>query len=242
MPSRTRARSFVGLFAAGLWVSSLLQACGGRSDTEEWLYADLRSGASSGARAGDTGRGAAGGGPSASAGSGTGVGASGGTGVVGVAGASSMGGTPAGGGGPIGQAGTAIGAQGGMAQGGSAQGGNAQGGVGGEPSGPRTTCGESSCDASAQQCCAGLGGFECMDKGSDCNGAVLSCGNSDDCPGAAACCLRVIEAEVGSSSQCKAACVAMGPSRERQLCRSDEECPSGHCRPTVFGVSVCTRF
>jgi hypothetical protein len=233
-----RLRHFLGPILAGLVLLPLLQACGGRSDTEDYLFGSDGSGAngtgavgtgassSSGARPGDDpGQGANGSGAIGSGASGSG--ASGGAG--------SVGGKATGGTRPIGEGGVSAG---GVATAGTGQGGS---GVAGSPPGPSISCGGMTCDSKVEQCCAGFAGFGCIPKSDECVGAVLSCTNSDNCPGNTVCCLKVIEAEVGSGSQCKAACLGMGPQRERQLCQSDEECPFEHCRPTVFGVSVCTR-
>jgi hypothetical protein len=148
-----------------------------------------------------------------------------------------MGGLGTGAGGPIGEAGFDGG---GTDSGGT--GGTGMMGMAGESSGPRTSCGDTTCDALTQVCCAGLGGFGCIAEDQECNGAILTCSNADDCSGNTVCCLRVIGDVVGSS-QCKASCQTMGmpQNRERQLCSTDAECPFEHCRPTVFGVSVCTR-
>jgi hypothetical protein len=223
-----RPSHFLGLFAAGLLLLPLLQACGGRSDTEDYLYgsdgsAANGSGASSstGARPGGDGEGADGSGADGSGANGSG--ASGG--------ATSTGGKASGGTRPIGE--------GGVGTGGNATGGTGQGGSG-VPPGPGVSCGDVTC-TSDEQCCAGFAGFGCIPQTQQCAGAVLSCSNSDDCSGNTVCCLKVIEADVGSGSQCKSACLGTGPQRERQLCQSDAECPFNHCRPTVFGVSVCTR-
>jgi hypothetical protein len=243
MPSLLRPRRFLGLITAGVLLLPLLQACGGRSDTEDYLFGSDGtaatgtgadgSGASSstGARPGDDepGQGATGTGADGSGADGSGANGSGASG-----GASSTGGKASGGTRPIGEAGSS---QGGVGTAGTGQAGS---GTAGAPPGPGVSCGGETC-SSREQCCAGFAGFACIPLSDECAGAVLSCSNSDDCPGATVCCLKVIEAEVGSGSQCKAACLGMGPQRERQLCQSDDECPFNHCRPTVFGVSVCTR-
>ncbi len=215
--------------AAGVVLLPLLQACGGRSDTEDYLFGSDGSGAtgtgadgtgassSSGARPGDDepGQGANGSGADGS-------GASGGT--------SSTGGIAAGGTRPIGDGGVSSGGVG-----------TAGTGTAGSSPGPTMSCGQMTCDTELEQCCAGFAGFGCIPRSEECAGAVLNCTNSDDCAGNTVCCLKVIEADVGSGSECKSACLNMGPQRERQLCQSDDECPFRHCRPTVFGVSVCTR-
>ena len=215
--------------AAGVMLLPLLQACGGRSDTEDYLFGSDGSGA--------TGTGADGTGASSSSGArpGDDEPGQGANGSSASGGTSSIGGKATGGTRPIGD--------GGMSAGGVGTAGTGQGGssVAGSSPGPSMTCGPMTCDTALEQCCAGFSGFGCIPKSDECSGAVLSCTNSDDCPGSTVCCLKVIEAEVGSGSQCKAACLGMGPQRERQLCQSNDECPFQYCRPTVFGVSVCTR-
>lgn len=230
-------RHFFGLFAGGLLLLPLLQACGGRSDTEDYLFGSDPNGATGTGANGTGASPSTGAGPGSEGAQGTGANGSGangsganGSGASG--GASSTGGNASGGSGPIGEGGV----------GGSDVGGTGQAGSGsaGAPPGPGVSCGGATCNTD-QKCCAGFGGFGCIPESQDCTGAVLNCSNSDDCPGSTVCCLKVVEAEVGSGSQCKAACLGMGPQRERQLCQSGDECPFGFCRPTVFGVSVCTR-
>jgi hypothetical protein len=248
MRSLPRLRHFLGLFGAGLLLLPLLQACGGRSDTEDYLFGSDPSGAtgsgadgsganaSTGARSGEgpgQGEGAEGSGANGSGATGSGANGSGANGSGASGGAVSTGGKASGGTRPMGEAG-----EGGTGSGGSGQGGS---GTAGAPSGPQVSCGDATCNRLTHQCCAGFGGFGCIPEDQECVGAVLSCTNSDNCPGNTVCCLKVVEADVGSGSQCKAACLGMGPTRERQLCSSDDECPFGICRPTVFGISVCTR-
>lgn len=214
MPRLPHPQRAAHLVAAALCLLSIASACGGRSDTEEYLFgADNGSGAD-----GATGTGASNG--SGANGSGAnGTGASGGTGPIGEGGFDG--------------GGTATGGTGGSGVAGS--------GMAGSPSGPQVSCGADSCDTSKEFCCAGLGGFGCLPKGSECGGAVLTCSQGGDCPGNTVCCLKVI-GDVGGESQCKASCVNMrGPGRERQLCSRDDECPFDHCRATVFGLSWCTR-
>lgn len=225
-----RLRRFLGSLTTGLCLLPLLQACGGRSDTEDYLFGVDGSGATS---SGATGSGAA------ASGATTGVGAdSSGANGSGANGSGANGSGAGGGTGPIGEGGFAVG---GTAVGGTGQGGSTAGsGSAGEPSGPRVSCGDTTCDASDEACCAGLGGFACIRQYEPCNGAVLSCSSSSDCGGDDVCCLIVV-GEVGGGSECKANCQSMGMFRERQLCSTDAECPFEHCRETVFGVKVCTR-
>jgi hypothetical protein len=203
-----------------------LQACGGRSDTEDFRFSDdLPNGATS-SNVGASSSGGASGGkkPSGTAGSGVVVGGSSGVGGGGV----SVGGK----------------AQGGAAQGGAAQAGTGAvtGGVGGTASGAPITCGGNVCDSLSETCCATLAGLGCISEGQACNGAVLNCGSTSDCEGSQVCCLSFV-GEVGSGSACKNGCDGMGPGRERQLCVTDADCRGNRsCRDTVFGISVCTRF
>lgn len=208
-----------------------LQACGGRSDTEDFRSgADLSNGGTSNVGASSSSGAVSSGGkkPSGMAGGGVVVGGSSGVGGGFVQGGLSAGGK----------------AQGGAAQGGVAQGGSSvvTGGVGGTGIAAPITCGGSVCDALRETCCASLGGLACIPEDEACNGAVLNCGSSSDCEGSQVCCLSFI-GEVGSGSACKNGCDGMGPSRERQLCVTDADCRgSRSCRDTVFGISVCTRF
>jgi hypothetical protein len=232
MPSLLRPRRFLGLITGAVLLLPLLQACGGRSDTEDYVFGSDGTAA--------TGTGANGSGATTSTGArpgddpGQGANGSGADGSGASGGASSTGGKATGGTRPIGEGGVGTA---GVGTAGTGQGGS---GTAGAPPGPGVSCGGETC-TSREKCCAGFAGFACIPESDECAGAVLSCSNSDDCPGGTVCCLKVIEAEVGSGSQCKAACLGTGPQRERQLCQSDDECPFNHCRPTVFGVSVCTR-
>lgn len=204
-----------------------LGACGGRSDTEDFRFReDLANGGTSNVGASSSTGAVSSGGkkPVGMAGSGTVVGGSGvgGSGVV-QGGATSAGGKAQGG---FGQAGT----------------GAVTAGVGGTGIAAPITCGGSVCDGLRETCCASLGGLACIPEDEDCNGAVLNCGSSSDCEGNQVCCLSFI-GEVGTGSACKNGCDGMGPSRERQLCVTDDDCRGNRsCRDTVFGISVCSRF
>lgn len=204
-----------------------LQACGGRSDTEDFRFSDeLPNGGTSNVGASSSTAAASSGGkkPSGTAGSGVVVGGSSGVGGSGV----SAGGK----------------AQGGAAQGGAAQAGTGvvMGGFGGTGTAAPITCGGNACDSLSETCCASLAGLACIPEDDACNGAVLNCGSTSDCEGSQVCCLSFI-GEVGSGSACKNGCDGMGPGRERQLCVTDDDCRgSRSCRDTVFGISVCTRF
>ncbi len=231
MPASFRLGSALGLLCCSF---AALQACGGRSDTEDFRFTDeLPNGGANGVGASSPGGAVSSGGkkPTGTAGSGTVVGGSsgvGGSGVVqggnvGVAG-QGQGGVPSGG---VGQAGS---------------GGVGGTGVGGTGVVVPVTCGNVICDASVDTCCATLGGFGCIPAGQTCNGAVLNCGSTGDCEGNQVCCLSIIN-DVGSGSACKDACDGMGGGRERQLCGTDADCRGNRkCRDTVFGVAVCTRF
>lgn len=230
MPASFRLGSALGLLCSSF---AALQACGGRSDTEDFRFTDeLPNGGVSGVGASSATGAVSSGGkkPTGSAGSGTVVGGSSGVGGSGVVQ-----------GGNVGLAGQG---QGGKSSGGVGQAGTGvvMGGVGGTGIADPITCGNTVCDALVETCCATLGGFGCIPEDEACNGAVLNCGSSSDCGGNQVCCLSIID-EVGSGSACKNNCNGMGPGRERQLCVTDADCRGNRtCRDTVFGVAVCTRF
>jgi hypothetical protein len=213
-------------------VFSGAQACGGRSDMEEYSYG-------AGEPVTTAGRSGAGGGTSlgGSAGTGSSLGGRGGASPIGpTAGTTSIGGTFAVGG-ASGSGGTGLA---GTAQGGAATAGStAMGGVAGAPDGPTITCGEASCDADTQTCCAS-GGLRCVPRGAACDGAVLGCTTNTDC-GEDLCCLS-LTGDASAASSCKPQC-SMGGTRDRQLCQVDQDCrePFRFCTPTVFGVNICTR-
>lgn len=215
-------------------VLPVVQACGGRSDTEEYLFGDepITVGASSGsggnATAGRTGTGGAVGvGASAGIGAAAGVGASAPIGgMIGMAGEPAVGGTGVAG---SGTGGVATAGTSGLA------------GAAGMPSGPPISCGADVCNADTQSCCAGFGGFQCVAKGGQCQGAVLACTSNEDC-GMQECCIS-ITGDADAASSCKARCDTMGGGRDRQLCQADDDCraPFRFCTPTIFGVNICTR-
>ena len=209
----------------------LVQACGGRSDTEDDLYGsgDPITVAGNGSSAGRGGATAGGRGPGVSGSSAVGGssvagmstgGASASGGSVSVAGSLSIGGA-------TGQGG--IGTGGGVPVAGSA-------GAAGSPS---ITCGSEVCDANVESCCLS-GGFHCVRKGKPCAGAVLGCTTRADC-GGDVCCLS-ITGNVADASSCKPSCNT-GATRDRQLCNMDSDCepPFRFCTPTVFGVNICTQ-
>lgn len=225
LPSLSR-RALKALLAVAC-VVPLAAACGGRSDTEEYLFgADgpITVGASSSI------------GGSATAGR-TGVGGS----------APVTGGTAAGVGATTAIGGTGIGTAGEPSVGGTGVAGSGQGGIGvagaaGAPSGPPITCGGEVCDSATQTCCAGgFGAFQCIAQGAVCQGAVLACTNNADC-GMELCCLS-LTGDADAASSCKPRCNTMGGGRDRQLCQVDDDCrdPFRFCTPTVFGVNICTR-
>jgi hypothetical protein len=207
----------------------LLQACGGRSDTEDYLF-DGDGTISIGASASTAGRSSTGGTrPS---------GGSNGTGGAGVAGSTPnpTGGVSVGGSGPIPGAGTT--GIGGNGTAGMPQAGNATGGTSGSP----ITCGNQVCDSASQNCCAAFGGVTCVGRNQDCEGAVLGCTVNADCAGGDVCCIS-ITGDIDAASSCKARCDNTGTGRDRQLCQSADECrdPFMYCTPTIFGVNICTR-
>lgn len=220
-------RPFRALCLVGMAVVSV-QACGGRSDMEDYLLYGDEEVAGSPAAGGSPGTGA-----SASTGGkkpgkgGTSTGAS-----APVGGDASEGGSVSAGGSGI--AGTIS--SGGVGN----QGGIAQGGTG--PFIP-VTCGGETCNALSQVCCATLGGMGCVAEEQECTGATLLCGTTADCTDDQVCCLQII-GETNATAQCKDACEGRGPGRERRLCSNDSECSPNRpfCRDTTFGVKVCTRF
>lgn len=223
------ARVLRALVAVSCWLP-LVQACGGRSDTEDYLYGsdDISLGGAAGTTGGSRPVGAAGT-PSGT----SGVGASSAIGgSVGVAGAPTTGGVSATGGVATGGTGTAgFGAVAGTL---------GIAGAAGAPSGPPVTCGADVCDSASESCCAGLGGLSCVTKGQACAGAVLGCTTNADC-GMDICCIS-ITGDISAASSCKPRC-DMGMSRDRQLCQVDADCrmPFRFCTPTIFGVNICTR-
>lgn len=238
-------RSFRALCLLSLGVAGV-QACGGRSDTEDWLFDDSPSVGNGGASAGGKR-------PAGSAGSSSvGGKAVGGSSAVGTGGANAGGASLAGAGGAslAGAGGAGLAGSGGAAHGGVAQGGMPSAGSpgsAGEPAGGAShdapiTCGAEICDGSSQQCCATLGGIACLPQAALCSGAVLSCGSSTDCPGNQVCCLSLL-GDTGTGSECRNNCPASGSALERQLCSSDAECRGPRrCRDTVLGIRVCTRL
>jgi hypothetical protein len=233
VPSVRWARALVAVTC----LFPLVQACGGRSDTEDYLFGSdgtITQGASAnvgGTRTGVGGHtGIAGNNEGATSPiGGTGIGTSGSGpigGTIGVGGAVPIGGTGVvAGAGGIGVAGTT-----GIA------------GAAGMPSGPPISCGAQTCDANQQTCCAGFGGFSCIAKNKTCNGATLGCTTNADCAGTGVCCIS-ITGDADAASSCKARCDNMGAGRDRQLCETDNDCqmPFRFCTATVFGVSICTR-
>jgi hypothetical protein len=230
MAIRSRSHAALRALLACCCVLPLLQACGGRSDTEEYLFgADepVTVGASSSiggsVTAGRPGVGGA-----------VGVGASAGVGATStIGGATSTAGQPS-----VGGTGVAGSGQGGVAAGGA---GGAPG-VAGAPDGPSFSCGADVCDADTQSCCGAFGVFQCIAKGGQCQGAVLACTNNADC-GADLCCFSVT-GDASAASTCQPRCNTMGGSRDRQLCQVADDCrePFRFCTPSVFGVNICTRF
>ena len=103
------------------------------------------------------------------------------------------------------------------------------------------TCGNETCDANNEFCCAGFG-LTCLPKGQICNGATLGCTTNADCDGNDICCIS-ITGDASAASSCKAQCDFMGGGRDRQLCQVDGDCrpPFRFCTETIFGVNICTR-
>jgi hypothetical protein len=240
MPASPWSARALRALLAGVGFVPLMQACGGRSDTEDYLFgsdgvvagsASSPSSAGRGGAATTAGRGPTPGG-GVSVGGGISVGGSvsvGGTAIA-VAGTSAVGGTVAVAGAP---------SMGGAVQGGSGTAAGGRMGSAGAPSVPKITCGSEICNADAESCCF-TGGFHCIAKGKACGGAVLGCTTRADCSNGEVCCLS-ITGDVAEASSCQASC-SVGTSRDRQLCdvASDCERPLRYCTPTVFGVNICT--
>jgi hypothetical protein len=226
MPALSPSRALRALVAV-ICSFPVVQACGGRSDTEDYLFGadgSITVGASSGGGAGGTRAGVGGSGAVAGLGNSAGVGAT-----------VAMGGN-------IGQAGEPA-VAGTVSVAGTGQGGFGTAGTGsaGAPSGSPITCGADVCDSDTQSCCAGLAGLNCIAKGQACGGAVLGCTTNADC-GGDICCIS-FTGDVSAASSCKARCDNMGSGRDRQLCEVDADCrmPFRFCTPTIFGVNICTR-
>lgn len=228
----------------------LAQACGGRSDTRDYLFGPdgtiVEAGSSTTAGEG-TGATSAVGGANSTGGTRTTGGSrnTGGSGVT-TGGAGTVGGAAVtGGSGPIGGNGTVggTGTVGGAGPiGGTGIGGTGVAGAAGAPNDPTITCGNQDCNARTQQCCATLGGLTCIGANADCNGATLGCTVRSDCDANQVCCFS-ITGDASAASTCKASCQNMGPGRDRQLCQTAADCrpPFRFCTDTVFGVSICTR-
>ena len=212
----------------------LVQACG-RSDPGDYLYnADgtISEGASASTAAGRGSTTTGGTRPGAGGVTGTGMAGTGATAPGGFGGT-----VVVGGGGPIPGGGTASGGFG-------TAGTTSIGGISsaGAPNVSPITCGNQTCDANTQVCCAGLGGISCIGINQNCGGAVLGCTVNDDCAGNDICCIS-ITGDVNAASSCKARCDTGGNGRDRQLCQTADDCvpPFRFCTPTIFGVNICTR-
>lgn len=211
-----------------------MQACG-RSEPGDYLYGSDDP-ITTGASTGTAGRGSTTGGTRSSN---AGTSSTAGRGV----GGSGVGGTVVGGGsGPIPQAGQPS-FGGAVAMGGFGTAGTTPiAGAGGSVSVTPIVCGDQTCNAKTQSCCAGLSGLNCVGKGQACDGAVLGCTVNANCSGNDVCCIS-ITGDINQASSCKARCDNMGTGRDRQLCQADDEClpPFRFCTPTIFGVNICTR-
>jgi len=206
----------------------VLQACGSRSDTEDYLF-DANGPISRGAASGS------GGSPSSGATAGRSPGTGGSSATAGrpaTAGFGTGGGAPTAGSSAVGGLGGAV------AVGGSiAAGGQTVAGAAGAPAGD-ISCGDERCDSATQSCCL-AGSLQCITKGAACSGPVLGCTSQSDCDGEL-CCLS-LTGEAASASACKPRCSTMGSGRDRQLCDTDADCqpPFRFCRATVFGLNLC---
>jgi hypothetical protein len=236
---RLRPARVVRALVAASCLFSFLEACGGRSDTEDYLFGEdgniVRGGTSTGVGgASASGKGNVGsGGKSGTTGGATGAGGK--VGVGGKQGMGSFGGINEGGEPSIG--GTGTGGAGVAGSGGIVNDGGAS------PVGTPITCGGQVCDSSTQFCCAGFGGFACVANGKACNGATLGCTTNADCADVGGVCCISITGDSDAASSCKNRCDNAGTGRDRQLCRTAGDClePFRFCTPTVFGVNICTR-
>jgi hypothetical protein len=241
MASSTGSAAFLRALIAASCLLPITGACGGRSDTQDYLF-NSDGTISVGASSSSAGRGStAGGTPAAGGSNGTGARGTitGGSGPVG--GSIGLGGNQPIGGGAIGFGGTGVGGSG-IGMGGVGVAGSGTAGVAGNPAVNPITCGQQTCDANTQVCCAGLGGFGCLAKNETCNGAVLGCTTKSDCGGNQVCCVAVT-GDVADASNCKDRCDIMSTGRDRQLCDVDADCqaPFRFCTATIFGINFCTR-
>jgi len=247
------ARALRALLAASC-LFPVVQACGGRSDTEDFLFdtdgaisvagasanAGRGAGSSGGTRAGGVGGTIATGATGNTAGAQTGgASAIGGSGIIeagqpGVAGTLAAGGN-IGTGGSSGVAGNGVGGTG-------VAGAGIAGAGGAAPDQTTITCGSDSCNPLTQVCCFS-GGFQCIGEDDACPGAVLNCTTSSDCAGSGQMCCLSITGDAADAASCKMRCDNAGSGRDRQLCEVDGDCqaPFRYCRPTVFGLNICTR-
>jgi hypothetical protein len=240
MASLLRSARLVRALVVVATLVPLVQACGGRSDTEDYLFGADGT-ITTGASTGTAGRGSTGGGTRSGGGTSSTAGRNGtaGTGATSFGGAVTMGGSgtiPQGGVTTTGGSGTVGGA---ISAGGVGTAG--MGAAGGSVSVTPIVCGAEACDAATQSCCAGLSGLSCIGKNRACDGAVLGCTVNADCAGKGVCCISVT-GDVSAASSCKMRCDG-GSTRDRQLCQTDDECvaPTRYCTQTIFGVKVCTR-
>lgn len=126
---------------------------------------------------------------------------------------------------------TSAGAGGSIANGGmGAQGGSSPGGI---------TCGDSVCDPATSVCCSRRSqGGTCIDVGSDCQGATLTCSGPGTCGEDEVCCFH------GRSSFCTTDCQVSqgGPGNPATyvLCDSTADCgPDQTCVLAPRGVAYC---
>jgi hypothetical protein len=97
-------------------------------------------------------------------------------------------------------------------------------------------CGNTTCDASTQECCTTAAGPSCIAKGGTCYGSVALCDGPEDCNTGEVCCGR----NYGSSRglRCATTC-----NNGTVVCHLDSDCGSGErcCgTETIAGYSVTT--
>ncbi len=100
-------------------------------------------------------------------------------------------------------------------------------------------CGEMTCDAETQECCASFAGgsatFECITAGDTCMGGTAECDGPEDCGGGEVCCGS--GGAGGASVECAATCEGFG---SFELCHEATDCTSGTdmcCPIMMFGIS-----
>ena len=107
---------------------------------------------------------------------------------------------------------------------------------------PTIKCGQSTCDAASEVCCANRQGTSCIPANDDCPGLTLTCSSAASCSGDQVCCTEGSFQNL--TTKCMASCPNMpGPGGSFQLCDSDAECPDNEpCTQAFGGFKVCGGF